>query len=615
MFGRFAGRARVVVLVAVVCPLAALLVELPSASAYAQVGSNPLTSWCSSATSATAAVAVAPATLVGSATETGVTVAGVAATDATAPVVLSALAFAASYCGTTALLHWVFGASHTVETSSAAVPTTTTTYGAGCFYQVGYTGAAGLIDTTHCGPASAPASGALYLNDGYAVVYGSGLHTSMLVGHAPVASDESVAISVSWDRALTGSGFGSFLYCKASTSGVSSPAGLHQVPTGTGAAGTWLPTWSATACSGALGAGYHAVGVSFYDGTGTFIYYFGMSGAYPGYLASYPVTPAPTHKMRFELQCTLPDGSVVSHVSLSGAFTEDGTLPPIQIGQCPAGIPTQYTATEGDSTGTGGTQVLHWTNTGITGYPQCAPGGTYAPCLLDLRKQVTTNVWDSCTAPGIDCTDFNPTTSSTATYECLWGPYTLTLPDCADAPKSAPAASTSTGTPTTGSNPSTGNFSIDQCLGSGWTWDPKTWVYVPITCALQWAFVPTPGYVDAQLATLQAEWAASPPGTIVTAFGNVFGSLASIFTMTAGDCHGPALNVGPVVHSNATVVGTYPFSTCDPPQSDWVAFIRPIMTALVYLSCLFICTNLIAGAVGFRLPWQRVPEPEQLALF
>lgn len=521
MFGQLKRSHRALAVALVSVPLAAVVAILPSASAYAD-GSNSLTSWCSDATSAAAAVAVAPATLAGSATEAGVEVAGVAAADVTAPVALSALAFAASFCGTTAVMHWLFGSSHTIEPVSEVSASSTTTYGKGCWSAINQPPRTD-VTTTACAAGSWPYS--QWLFDGMqetVTSYDTGSVTMTIV-QLPTVDRADAVVRLAWTLNREASGASIEIQCH--TSGTN-PAIQSAVSTSPG------QTQDFTFPSACSGAGNYVAVVNFW--------YIKVNGKLFGQYsaAGHAVDPDPSyvyHKLRYVLGCTDSSGTLVTTTTYSALFYEaqaSGTYPPISIGPCAAGSHmTSYEVAEGDPTGAGGTDIYHWTaSTDPSGsYPECMPGGVQAPCLLRLRKIGVTGLPSDCTSPGVDCTTFDPTqaTDQTDTYTCQWGTYAVGLTDCEAVPRTSAPPETSTDTPLTGANPDPGDGT--NCMGSAWSWNPVNWVYIPIKCA----FLPT-HFSATNLVALRDLLASKPPFSVVVAVASSLGGLADGFS--GGGC-------------------------------------------------------------------------------
>jgi hypothetical protein len=118
-------------------------------------------------------------------------------------------------------------------------------------------------------------------------------------------------------------------------------------------------------------------------------------------------------------------------------------------------------------------------------------------------------MWGGHAMPMSDCAvlerAYQPVGQNVATAGSTVG----TIDQDVDGDPSTSSSSTGTGTgtgtggsslPTTGPNPaapdtapdSSTNPDSQSCFSTGWSWNPVSWVYVPIKCSFIWAFVPTP---------------------------------------------------------------------------------------------------------------------------
>lgn len=560
------------------------------------------TDWCAGSGSDAGAAAVVPtgAGFLGT-IEAGE---GTLVTDVTPPVavdVMSAALFGgAAYCGTTKLLHWAFGSGHTVETDSTVTPISTTVLGKGCWSFNGW-----HADTNCSGGDTNPAHWT-YPDDGY-VTTGSSPVLTVLVLKAPTSGDDSVAFTVSWDSAMSG-GTATFECAKI---GGGTPVANHISVVGYGAAGSQTFSWPAGTCA-----------------TGYRPWYFQLSGTGGSLTALYQWNsatvstygePAPQHKLRFTVTCQAPDGTQTTSTSYSATFKEaDTVLPPIQVEPCPTGaIPVEQQTYEGDSTGAGGSPVITWQHPVDPAVPDpyadCAPGGSAAPCLVQLRKiDPATGADLACDAPGVDCTDFDPDADGeTSLYRCEWGTHVIDLADCT-------AVKPATAGPTTGED--TGSFPLsgptpggEDCLGSGWSWNPWSWIYVPVKCALEWAFVPSSSTLTDASTSLSEAYNGSALGTVVTGAGDVVGGVSGIVSAAGGDdCSGPAL---PAVPSVGLAGESHPLSACDPPMSTWAEFSRVVLGVAVGIGGGMLCCSVVGAAFDIRMPWKSPDPPEQQALF
>jgi hypothetical protein len=114
-------------------------------------------------------------------------------------------------------------------------------------------------------------------------------------------------------------------------------------------------------------------------------------------------------------------------------------------------------------------------------------------------------------------------------------------PDPTTNPVPQPQPSTGGSTfPSTGSNPASPSTSPDgstnpdsqNCFAAAWSWNPVDWVYVPVKCALIWAFVPEPAYLSGKVEGLRQDFDGTTPGAWAAAFGG------QTYDLSAGGCGG-----------------------------------------------------------------------------
>jgi hypothetical protein len=171
-----------------------------------------------------------------------------------------------------------------------------------------------------------------------------------------------------------------------------------------------------------------------------------------------------------------------------------------------------------------------------------------------------------------------------------------------------PGTGTNTGTvpgsgTNPGSDPSPGGSSGQGCWGSGWSWNPISWVYVPVKCVLQWAFMPNPSTLNQTMTGVGNTFG----GTIV---GEWFSGIVEISEGVAagpagGGCAGPALTVSMGLVGGGTST-MHPFSACDAPMSTVATIVRTALMVGVWLGVAFLCVRMLASTIGLDLgAWGR----------
>lgn len=232
------------------------------------------------------------------------------------------------------------------------------------------------------------------------------------------------------------------------------------------------------------------------------------------------------------IQCSDGLGNVLGTVKA----TSTGSAGQLEVPSCPAvypgSVPTHITATAGPTATVQGQTLLDGPLTNpATKYPNCfdSAGHWLTSCVVrvwingqpchvgtagcstwttdaaDNGDAVECRMGPTYVVPLSDCQELK------RAYQTGTGTRTLTVTDPAGTPIDATdpgAGSASSAAPTTGANPSTpadpstapapATSSSSSCFGTGWSWNPVSWVVIPVKCALSWAFVPTsaPSFTD-----------------------------------------------------------------------------------------------------------------------
>lgn len=340
----------------------------------------------------------------------------------------------------------------------------------------------------------------------------------------------------------------------------STNAEIHTQVTSIGSNGNGNGVWEVTLCSAGstlvsmTGRGHVSVGCNFYTGVCTAASYGGFGDAIPDGQQSQKTT----------VTCRRPDGSTFT---IAGSHTYgDRAYIPSCSAAVPGSIPTHVTVAAGWP---GAEQTVADTalNDPHTQYPDCfdASGAYTGTCVVA--------VWingNQCAVGVSGCGTWETYKQDhpNATVQCKWGSYVVAMSDCAPLSvayqpntgvqiinQTDPSTGTPTSTqtqqhnggtqsqpapgpalPTTGTNPSVGTgtntppnaqgqaVDTDNCLGNGWSWNPVSWIFTPVKCALIWAFVPaTP--LQNRIDTIKTTYASKFPFNIGGAFNGMSGSL------------------------------------------------------------------------------------------
>lgn len=158
-------------------------------------------------------------------------------------------------------------------------------------------------------------------------------------------------------------------------------------------------------------------------------------------------------------------------------------------------------------------------------------------------------------------------------------------------PQPEPGTGTNTSTlPMTGTNPSSNPGEDGQnCFAQGWSWNPVSWVMVPVQCSLQWAFVPPKLKVETALQSIQPRLEARGITPFVTPF------MGSLSTLGGSGCSGPAIDLSVV-----KLPVFYPFSACAEPMSHIASGVSSFFALSLVVQGGMSCIRGVAAAFGFN---------------
>jgi hypothetical protein len=288
-------------------------------------------------------------------------------------------------------------------------------------------------------------------------------------------------------------------------------------------------------------------------------YDYGRAGETPtGGSVSAPWTPA-QNTQTTSVDCINTQTQAVSTISNTEVGQPDRYVVPSCKTELGDGwLPKKVTVSVGPA---GGAQQ-HVVET-VTPNHQWGPSDTWRDCLdavgnLKCRVQVYVGAVP-CTNDMTACHNWQQYANDhpDVSVSCQFGSHALPISDCAQLkwayaldPASSTRDVTKTGTdgsvqpatgassapdtsgssqPTTGANPDTAggpataaDANTSSCWGTGWSWNPVSWVVIPIKCSLAWAFVPTtaPSWSDVQ-SPLPAGWLPALPSLGAASCGAV----------------------------------------------------------------------------------------------
>jgi hypothetical protein len=529
----------------------------------------------------------------GTATATGVLIGGCATVVGCPAAVVTTVTAGAALFGY-ALGDLIFGDP---ETDTTATPTTGTSYGHGCW--------------SYISPTNYPAcTGSVYSedtgNDGISYTNKQGLTiTFVWVQTAPGGSSTLPNIAyVTWSGGTPTAASVDVVRMRCGPNVVEDYAlGVAMQAVGT-SSGSVTHTFSTCTAGHTVTQMDVRQTIAAESGAAKGIYYSHGEGDYG--------SEAPDHKLRAEKVCAVPGGGTPTTVTAySATFKEaDPELPGIPNPMCPAGSrPTSYTVHEGDETGAGTNPILTWTGPDydtLVEFSDCLPGGSAAPCAVRLLKTSPTGLLD-CSRTDVDCSAFDPETSTTAQYQCRWGTHVVGLDQCtavrvdvATDPEAPPGGGTDTDIINPedrvdlGPNPQAPNTS---CLGGGWGWNPIEWVLKPIKCALTWAFVPNADVLSDLLTDLQTAFDDSALGSMVDPIDAVSDAWGTVAGTQGGSCAGPSVDL-PLPGWDGEL---QPLNACAAPMSTMATVVRSALAVGLILGAAFVVARIVARSFGLDL--------------
>lgn len=311
------------------------------------------------------------------------------------------------------------------------------------------------------------------------------------------------------------------------------------------------------------------------------------------------------------LECRYKFTNGTTAVGSSAPFRElDEALPDLV---CPA-IPSGLTLDEISiwEVGGGQTHMLHQEKVTPefqevkTQMADCLDGS----CILELVHQGV-----SCMENPDPCADWYEDPQKVGKYTCKFGGHDVPLTQCTTlAPYYKPGARTSGapyGDPETGKpvpNPA-GRAPLGtplqdpekqrDCFPTGWgVLNPVEWVYKPVVCAFEWAFVPRPSVMNAGLLRTQAAFNATPPAALMAFIGDSVDDFPQL-----DGCRGPHIAFAVDFRGFAPwaylAVDAYPLDVCSGWQAGVATAARVIGAIFMYFAAVRAITRYFGSTFNF----------------
>lgn len=277
------------------------------------------------------------------------------------------------------------------------------------------------------------------------------------------------------------------------------------------------------------------------------------------------------------LECSVTGTDGIVYTEQSEYYKESGAAPVPVCPELPAGVfPANTTVTENG----GSTPGVIYDEPSSEAFLDAAekyPDCLEFPCALDLLLKAT---GESCFDLDTRCDGWRSDAERESKYQCSYGAYNVPLFECnvyattfnfdlrnGGQPYADPATGLPVGVPIaqtaheqmmgSGVMPPDG---ARNCWPTGWgAVNPLAWIYTPVRCVLEWAFVPRVAAVKYEVASLGSGWAGTAPGTLLEAAEGWEAELPEL-----EGCEGPPVRLALEwpLHIDHTM---YPLWACDGP--------------------------------------------------
>lgn len=259
------------------------------------------------------------------------------------------------------------------------------------------------------------------------------------------------------------------------------------------------------------------------------------------------------------------------------------------------------------------TQVPDEVQDWMTEFPQCWDGS----CRLTLKKSTTTGTKLDCFDSPDECLDWYEEHKVDSTkYTCEYGGKVRPIADCliyknvfdrqkvqnckayslpgftvADECNNPGVQHVVNKLPVTNPETPQGDSKPRECFPSGWgVFNPFEWVFQPVKCALEWAFIPRESKIRATQMKLQLASVNSQPGLMVEKIGT-WGSV-----VPAHDgCLGPRMNFELLGSS----YDGHPLQACSGGLATAAATSKTVLTIVFILGGVFAVSRYVARIFGY----------------
>lgn len=247
-------------------------------------------------------------------------------------------------------------------------------------------------------------------------------------------------------------------------------------------------------------------------------------------------------------------------------------------------------------------------------YPDCFGPGVN-PCKLELYKIGLGGQLESCGSIGQLCIGWAQLPDAAQSYRCFYGPYEIDLNACSayrspelgilpnvneagewlpitappPNPLPNPVETWNPGEPVPGTTPGSGEETqARECWPTGWgVLNPFSWVYMPVSCALEWAFVPRESVMTATATQLS------------TALDDT--AIAQVTEMVGGWNVNPSLTGCKISYVHWTTGQTIDVvNACDGPMATLAAMSR----LLTFVTACILVANVVRRQIAAIVDYQ-----------
>ena len=252
----------------------------------------------------------------------------------------------------------------------------------------------------------------------------------------------------------------------------------------------------------------------------------------------------------------------------------------------------------------------------------------YGDCFNELGLVCTVAVWingDECAVGDVLCVDWqNYHAGHPSAVKCKFGAYVVAMANCdmlrhsyktttipvtevepttgdpklpnEPNPPTAPpeVCQVNCVTPPVPDDPENPDGGGDNCLSDAFSWNPVDWVYVPVKCALSWAFVPPTGSWDAAVDRVKV----AAEGDSMAQWQDSLGSAFSGVSGGNAGCQGPGFNMPDVLVDGGMPSPFYPFSSCGSTASQVAYWSHLVATVFLVVLAVVKVVELITSGMG-----------------